>query len=304
MRPQESQPESTRMKDLKVYIDGTLYDKADAKISVFDHGLLYGDGIFEGIRAYNGTLFLLSEHLDRLYDGAHVLQLKMPLDRAAMEEALYRTLAANGLTDAYIRLIITRGEGDLGLSPLKCEGNASIIIIAASIALYPEEAYQKGLEIITVPTVSVQAEALSPRLKSLNYLNNILAKLESIHAGMEEALMLNSHGYVSECSADNIFIIRNNELLTPPPTAGILVGCTRNTVMDLARKEKMAVKEVNLHRYDLYTADECFLTGTAAEVIPVIKIDHREIGSGQPGSKTQLLLKRFREFIEETTNNS
>ncbi len=282
----------------KVYIDGEFYPKSEAKISVFDHGLLYGDGIFEGIRAYNGKIFLCKEHLDRLYQGARFLCLEIPLTPKQMEEAMYRALETNNLTDAYIRLIVTRGAGDLGLSPRKCP-KASVIIIAASIQLYPEELYQQGLEIITVATSAVHPEALNPRVKSLNYLNNILAKIEALNAGVEEAVMLNHLGFVAECTGDNIFIVQDEKLLTPPRSAGILEGCTRKIVMNLARDAGMNVNEENLQRFDLYGADECFLTGTAAELIPVIGIDGRKIGSGVPGPRTLDLLTRFRKFIAE-----
>jgi len=281
-----------------IYIDGTYYPKSAAKISVFDHGLLYGDGVFEGIRAYHGTIFLCQEHIDRLYEGAQVLCLTVPLSKEEMRQALHETLAKNGLRDAYIRLIVTRGVGDLGLSPRKCP-KASVIIIAASIQLYPEELYAQGLKIITVATPAVHPEALNPRIKSLNYLNNILAKIEALNAGVEEAIMLNHAGLVAECTGDNIFIIRDNRLLTPAPSAGILKGCTRDAVMRLAADAGLDVREADLQRYDLYTASECFLTGTAAELIPVIEIDGRRIGTGRPGPRTLDLLARFRKLIAD-----
>lgn len=289
------------MAELQIYIDGSYYPKAEAKVSVFDHGLLYGDGVFEGIRAYHGQVFLCKEHLNRLYDGARFLCLTIPLSKEELREAIYATLKKNELTSAYVRLVITRGAGDLGLSPLKCP-RASVIIIADSIALYPESMYQNGLEIVTVPTMAVPSEAMNPRVKSLNYLNNILAKIEAHTAGVEEAVMLNAQGKVAECTGDNIFIVRGKALLTPPPTSGALEGCTRNAIMSLAREAGLQVSESNFERYDLYTADECFLTGTAAELIPVIKIDGRAIGTGKPGTVTLDLLQRFRAFIADYTD--
>ncbi len=286
------------MAEPQVYIDGAFVPQSEAKISVFDHGLLYGDGVFEGIRAYNGKIFLCEEHIDRLYEGAKVLCLKIPLSKEEMAQALYKALEVNGLSDAYIRLVVTRGPGDLGLSPYKCK-QPSVIIIAASIQLYPAELYEQGLKIITVATPAVAPEALNPRIKSLNYLNNIMAKLEALNAGFEEAIMINAQGCVAECTGDNIFLIRGDALLTPPATAGILEGCTRRAVMRLAAEVGLTAREADLQRYDLYTAEECFLTGTAAELIPVIDIDGRMIGSGKPGPQTLKLLERFRRFIAE-----
>ncbi len=282
--------------ELQVYIDGQFYPKSEAKISVFDHGLLYGDGVFEGIRAYNGKVFLCEEHIDRIYEGAHCLCLEIPMSKDELKQALYKALAVNGLTDAYIRLVVTRGEGDLGLSPRKCP-KASVVIIAASITLYPEEMYQNGLEIITVAVPRAHPETLNPRVKSLNYLPNVLAKIEALNAGVEEAVMLNHQGYVSECTGDNIFVIKKGVLKTPPASATILEGCTRNAVMRIALESGIAVEEPMMHRYDLYSADECFLTGTAAELIPVIRIDGRQIGTGKPGPITLDLLGKFRAFI-------
>jgi branched-chain amino acid aminotransferase len=286
------------MSEQQIYIDGKFYPKSEAKISVFDHGLLYGDGVFEGIRAYNGKVFLRQEHIDRLYEGAHFIRLKIPLSKAEMAAALDESLKVNNLENGYIRLVVTRGVGDLGLDPNKCP-KATVIIIAASIKLYPEEFYEKGLALITAATPAVPAEALNPRVKSLNYLNNILAKMEALEAGLVEAIMLNHMGYVAECTGDNIFIINGNRLITPPVSAGILLGCTRNKVMELARGAGMEVAEENLQRYDLYCAQECFLTGTAAELIPVVKIDGRVIGTGKAGDKTKELLRLFRKFIAE-----
>ncbi len=280
---------------LKVYINGQVVPLEDAKISVFDHGLLYGDGIFEGIRAYNGKIFAMSQHLDRLYDSATAISLKIPLTKAEMADAMINTMKANNLTDSYIRLVVTRGVGKLGLDPNKC-ATPQIIIITDTIELYPKALYERGLDIVTVSTIRNHFSALDPKIKSLNYLNNILAKLESIQAGAGEALMLNKDGYVAECAGDNIFILKNNVLLTPPTSAGILIGITRNIVMELAVKMGIEVKEQHMTRYDLYIADECFLTGTAAEIIPVVKIDDRVIGDGKPGKNTAGLLKKYREL--------
>ncbi len=288
------------MAEQKVWIDGTLYDQSEAKISVFDHGLLYGDGVFEGIRVYNGAIFLCEEHVDRLYEGAHVLCLQIPLTKEQIVAAMMETVRANGVTDGYIRLIVTRGAGDLGLSPRKCP-RPTVIVIAANIKLYPEEMYRDGLSIVTVPTPAVHPEALNPRIKTLNYLNNILAKIEALNAGVEEAIMLNHLGEVAECTGDNVFIVRKGRLLTPPPWMSMLEGCTRNAVMEIGRRMGLEVAEETLQRYDLYTASECFLTGTAAELIPVVRIDGRAIGSGTPGPVTTELLKRFRDFIDEVT---
>ncbi len=282
--------------ELKIWVDGELKLKSEAKISVFDHGLLYGDGLFEGIRAYNGKIFLCTEHINRLYEGAHYINIEIPFSKEEMVKAIEETLSANALTEAYIRLIVTRGVGDLGLDPRKCP-KPSVIIIAASIELYPEELYARGLEIITSAVPAVHCEALNPRVKSLNYLNNILAKMEAIRAGKLEAIMLNHQGHVAECSGDNIFIVKNGVVKTPAVFSSILEGCTRNLVIDLAKEADYPVEETTLQRYDLYTADECFLTGTGAEVIPVIDIDGRRIGTGKPGVITQNLLQSFREFI-------
>ena len=278
-----------------IYIDGEFLPKAAAKVSVFDHGLLYGDGVFEGIRSYNGRVFKLDEHLERLYDSAKSIMLQIPIPIEIMKEKVLETLRLNHLTEAYIRLIVTRGVGDLGLDPDKCP-KPTIIIIADKITLYPPKFYQEGLEIVTVSVRRNYAEAINPRIKSLNYLNNILAKIEGKQAGAEEVLMLNAEGYVVECSGDNIFWIKNEVLVTPPVHMGILEGVTRNSVIDLAREAGMQVEERVFTRHDLYIADECFLTGTAAEVIPVVKIDQRAIGDGQPGKITQKLIAAFRQY--------
>ncbi|MFC1588100.1 branched-chain-amino-acid transaminase [Planctomycetota bacterium] len=280
---------------LKIWMNGELVDEDQATVSIFDHGVLYGDGIFEGIRMYHGKVFKHTEHIDRLYDSARVLMLNIPMSKEEMMQAVVDTCAANNLTDAYIRLVITRGKGDLGINPLSCP-KPSIFIIAATIALYPEELYETGLEVITAGTIRNANEALNPRVKSLNYLNNIMAKIEANNAGVAEVVMLNGKGYVAEGSADNLFIIKNKVVKTPPVTEGILEGITRNTIMDLAREEGYEVQECLLNRFDLYAADEFFFTGTGAELIPVIKYDGRVIGEGKPGPIFKKLRRHFREF--------
>lgn len=280
-----------------IYLNGKMVDKDDAKISVFDHGLLYGDGVFEGIRSYNGLVFKLKEHIDRLFESAHSIMLKIPLNKEKMIQAVVATLKANKLRDAYIRLVVTRGPGDLGLDPRKCN-SPTIFIIADKITLYPERFYRDGLKIITVPTQRNIPEALNPGIKSLNYLNNILAKIEAINSGVEEAIMLNHLGYVAECTGDNIFIMKDKALITPPPHVGILKGITRWAVMDLAKKIRVSVREDVLTRHDLFNADECFLTGTACEIIPVVEIDSRKIGTGRPGATTLKLIKEFHKLTK------
>lgn len=282
---------------MKVYLNGKLVEKEEAKLSVFDHGLLYGDGVFEGIRAYNCLVFKLKEHIDRLYESAHTIMLNIPLSKEEMINAIIETLKANRLKDAYIRVVVTRGEGDLGLDPRKCK-KPSVFIITDKIVLYPDKYYREGLEIITVPTQRNIPEALNPQIKSLNYLNNILAKIEAINAGVEEAIMLNSLGYVAECTGDNIFIVKKEVLVTPPPYAGILKGITRDAVIGLAKKEGIEVRETIFARHELYNADECFLTGTAAEIIPVVKVDSRIIGNGKPGKITLKLMKEFKKLTK------
>lgn len=286
------------MSEPMIYIDGEFHPKSEARISVFDHGLLYGDGLFEGIRAYNGQVFLCKEHIDRLYDGARCLTINIPLSKREMREVLYECLRRNNLTDAYFRLIVTRGVGDLGLNPKKCAEFGSVICIAASIELYPESFYRTGMKVMTSAVQRSHPESLNPRVKSLNYLSNIMAKIEAVTNGYEEAVMLNHRGEVSECTGDNLFIVKNGALVTTPPSSVILEGCTRNCVMAVARKAGIEVRESVLSRYDLYTADEFFLTGSAAELIPVVEYDGRIIGSGKPGPVTLDLLKRFREFID------
>ena len=283
---------------LKVYIDGKFCEKEDAKVSVFDHGFLYGDGVFEGIRSYNRLAFKLTEHINRLYASAKSIMLDIPLSKKGMEEAVISTLKENNLDNAYIRLVVSRGPGDLGLDPRKCK-KPTVIVITDNIALYSEKYYKNGLEILTVPTRRNISEALNPQIKSLNYLNNILAKIEAVNFGYEEAIMLNTEGYVLECTGDNIFIAKNGELLTPPTYLGVLEGITRGAVIDIADSEKIKFYEKVLTRHTLFNADECFLTGTAAEIIPVIKIDSRVIGSGAPGKMTMKLMDEFRKLTKK-----
>jgi len=280
---------------MKIYIDGKYCDEGNARISVFDHGLLYGDGVFEGIRVYGGKIFRLEQHLDRLNASAKAIMLQVPMTKQALTEACCETCRQNKITDGYIRLVVTRGVGYLGLNPFKCK-NPTVFIIASTIELYPEEVYRKGLNLITAGTVRNSPAALSPAIKSLNYLNNILAKIEAINAGTVEALMLNNEGYVAECTGDNVFIVRGGKLDTPPSSAGALIGITRGVVIELAGKLGIPVGEPNLTRYDLMTADECFLTGTAAEIVPVTALDGRPIGSGKPGVLTLKLTEDFRKL--------
>jgi branched-chain amino acid aminotransferase len=273
---------------VKIFIDGKYCSERDAKVSVFDHGLLYGDGVFEGIRAYHGHVFKLKEHIDRLFYSAKAILLEIPMSHAQLMKATVEACRANKLRDGYIRLVVTRGVGTLGLNPRTCK-KPSVIIIADKIQLYPPEYYKRGLDIITVPTVRNLHSALNPAIKSLNYLNNILAKIEANNAGVEEAVMLNAEGFVAECTGDNLFIVKNRALFTPPLSAGALYGITRQTVIELAEEAGLKVSEPNLTRYDLFNADECFLTGTGAELIPVVKIDGRVIGTGKPGPITRRL---------------
>ncbi len=284
---------------MKIYIDGQYYDQSDAKVSVFDHGLLYGDGIFEGIRFYNRRVFKLEEHIDRLYDSAKAICLEIPIAREQLVADLLECIAGNALDDGYVRLVVTRGVGDLGLNPRLCK-RASIIIIVAKISLYSEELYQRGLDIVTVATRRINNAALPPAVKSLNYLNNVLAKIEAMHANAAEALMLNDQGYIAECTADNVFVIKGGRIVTPPVTAGSLRGITRGVIFDLATEADIPISEPELTRYDVFTADECFLTGTAAEVVPVVRCDTRVIGDGKPGPVTLRLLKMFRELVRNT----
>ncbi|MDD5079658.1 MAG: branched-chain-amino-acid transaminase [Candidatus Omnitrophica bacterium] len=284
---------------MKIYINGKFYDKENAKISVFDHGLLYGDGVFEGIRAYDRMVFKLKEHIVRLYESAHSIMLKINITQEQMIKAVVQTLKTNNLDNAYIRLIVTRGAGDLGLDPRKCNGNSTVIIIADKIALYPEKLYKEGMEIITVPTVRNMPEMVNPQIKSLNYLNNILAKIEALNCGYDEAIMMDSLGYVAECTGDNIFIVKNSELYTPPQCMGTLRGITRDAVLEIASRAKIPVHEHVLTRHEVYIADESFLTGTAAEVIPVVKVDGRMIGKAKPGKVTLELMRLFKKMTKK-----
>jgi branched-chain amino acid aminotransferase len=284
---------------LTIYIDGQFYPEADAKVSVFDHGLLYGDGIFEGIRFYNGRVFQLREHLERLWDSARAILLTIPMTMDELQEATLETIRKNDLRDGYIRLLVTRGKGNLGLSPDRCP-KASVIIIAATIQLYPPEAYERGMTVVTCATRRVAPGALSPAVKSLNYLNNIMAKIEANLAKADEGLMLNEEGYVAECTGDNVFIVKRGEIFTPPVYAGSLRGITWQAVLDIAAGLGLKVTVQNLTRYDLFTADEFFLTGTAAEVIAAVKLDSRVIGDGKPGPITNRIIARFRELTQST----
>lgn len=280
----------------KIYINGKLLDREDAKISVYDHAVLYGDGIYEGIRSYGGKLFRLAAHIDRLWESAKVIWLEIPMSKEELTKAVEDTLAINGIQDGYVRLVVTRGSGPMGLDPHRCS-NPQVIIIADNISLYPEEYYQKGLEIITSSVPRNHPAALNPRTKSLNYLNNIMAKIEGIQAGCPEALMLNQWGEVAECTGDNIFFVRHGKLLTPPVNACLLEGITRNVVIELAGEMGIEMCETPLSRHDAYIADECFVTGTAAEVVPVVRIDSRVIGDGKPGPVTRKLTERFHQRV-------
>ncbi|MFM9032406.1 MAG: branched-chain-amino-acid transaminase [Opitutaceae bacterium] len=281
---------------MKIYLDGKYVDSAEAKVSVFDHGLLYGDGVFEGIRLYGGNVFRLEEHLERLEYSARAIMLKLPLTRAELREATFETCRQNGLKDGYIRLVVTRGVGDLGLAPWLCP-KPSIFIIASTITLYPKEHYENGLSIVTVPTRRINPAALPPTVKSLNYLNNILGKIEARQFGALEAIMLNDQGYVAECTADNIFIVHKGELITPAASQGALKGVTRSTIFDIAGEIGVKIREADLTRYDVWVADECFLTGSGAEVVPAVKLDGREIGDGRPGPVTKRVLEAFRKRV-------
>lgn len=281
---------------MKIYLNGEFVDKADAKVSVFDHGLLYGDGVFEGIRLYDGCVFKLEEHLERLEFSAKAILLDLPMRLDEFANAVCETCRRNDLSNGYVRLVVTRGPGHLGLTPDGC-GPPNVIIIADDIQLYPEELYENGLKIISVPTRRINAAALPPAVKSLNYLNNILAKIEAKKVGFLEALMLNDKGEIAECTGDNVFIVSKGTIFTPPLDAGSLRGITRGAVMDLAEEIGYEVREQALTRYDLWTAEECFLTGTAAEVIPCVEVDHRAIGDGNPGKVSKSLISKFREKV-------
>ncbi len=284
---------------MKIYIDGKFYEKEDAKISVFDHGLLYGDGVFEGIRFYQGRVFRFEEHMDRLYDSAKAICLKVGLEKAELSEAVLETIRQNDLQDGYVRLVVTRGSGDLGLNPALCP-RATIFIIASKITLYPPDNYENGLKVVTCATRRIPHGALSPMVKSLNYLNNVLAKIEAQQAGAGEGLMLNEQGYVAECTGDNIFTIKKGEIFTPPISSGALAGVTRAVIFEMAAEMGIRISEPEMTRYDIFTADECFLTGTAAEVIPVVRLDSREIGEGRPGPVTRRMIARFHELTAST----
>jgi branched-chain amino acid aminotransferase len=286
-------------RELTIYLDGKFVPESEAKVSVFDHGLLYGDGIFEGIRFYNGRVFRLEEHHDRLWDSARSICLEIPISREEMTEALLETIRRNGLREGYIRQIVTRGVGNLGLNPTQCK-RPSVIIIATTISLYPKEVCERGLTVVTCATRRTGSAALNPAVKSLNYLNNVMARIEANLAGADEALMLNETGNVAECTADNCFIIKKGQIFTPPISAGALRGITRSVVFDVAAELGIKITETDVTRHDVFIADECFLTGTAAEVIPVVKADGRTIGTGKPGSITMRIIERFREMTRST----
>src|SRR5712672_2327129 len=290
---------TTGVREAKIYIDGKFCSEADAKVSVFDHGLLYGDGIFEGIRFYNGGVFRLEQHLDRLWDSARSICLDLPMSRSEMTEGVLETIRKNDLRDGYIRLIVTRGVGNLGLNPTQCK-RPSVIIIATTIALYSKEMYQNGLTVVTVATRRTGPGALNPAVKSLNYLNTVMARIEANLAEADEALMLNDQGCIAECTADNIFVIKRDEIFTPPITAGALRGITRSVVFEIAAELGIKISEADITRHDVFIADEAFLTGTAAEIIPVVKADGRPIGNGKPGPITARTIARFREMKRET----
>jgi branched-chain amino acid aminotransferase len=283
---------------IQIYINGKYYPKEEAKVSVFNHGFLYGDGVFEGIRAYNGRVFRLREHMDRLYDGINTLMLNAKETKQEMQEIILETLRRNNLKDAYIRAVVSRGVGDLGLDPGNCS-DPTVVVIADTIAIYPQEMYDNGLKIITAATRRNNPEGVNPQVKSLNYLNNIMAKMEANRAGALEAVLLNKEDYVAECTGDNIFIVKNGVLITPPTYAGILIGVTRNAVIELAKEMGIPFKEKLFTRHELFAADECFLTGTAAEVIPVVDVDGRVIGSGKPGDITKKLIEAFKELVKK-----
>lgn len=281
---------------MKIWIDGNYYSQDDAKISVFDHGLLYGDGLFEGIRIYNGKVFKLEEHITRLYDGAHVLMITPPYSHKELCGIVNEAVKENKKTNGYIRLLLTRGKGDLGVSPFLCS-KASVVIIVGDIQLYPAEYYEKGISVITSSIRRIPAECFDVRLKSLNYLNNVLAKIESVKAGCLEAILLNTDGYVAECTGDNIFIVKNGTIITPASTDSLLEGITRNTVLEIAQSLSIPSRIGKFTQFDLYTADECFLTGTGAEVIAVTSVDHRVIGSGKQGDITKRIGTEFKRVV-------
>jgi len=288
-------PHGAELVSESVYVDGQFVPRSEAKVSVFDRGYLYGDGVFEGIRGYNGRIFRLDQHLERLYRGAKAIALRIPLTPEEMKDAIIETVRRNGLRDCYIRTVVSRGQGDLGLNPMNCHTPATIVIIASNISLYPSEAYEQGLKLVTCSTCRNLPAALNPEIKSLNYLNNILARLEVVRADAHEGLMLNHLGQVAEATGDNVFIVRGGLLRTPPAHAGILEGITRQVVLELAAEMELSVREEAMTLYEVYTADECFLTGTAAEIAPVAELDGRVIGDGRPGPITKRLMERFKE---------
>ncbi len=280
-----------------IYLNGKFVDEKDAKISVFDHGLLYGDGVFEGLRSYNGKIFKLDEHINRLYKSAKAIFLEIPMKFEELKKTIIETVRKNNLKDSYIRVVVTRGVGDLGLDPRKCK-KPTIFIVASKIQLYPESFHEMGIDVITVATRRNLNETVNPSIKSLNYLNNILAKIEANNAGATEGLILNQFGYVSECTGENVFIVKENDLITPPISAGVLEGVTRKVVMNIGENIGLKIKEENITRYDIYTSDECFLTGTAAEIVPVVSVDKRIIGDGKPGKITLKIREEFRLLTE------
>lgn len=284
---------------LKIWYDGTLVDESEARISVFDHGLLYGDGVFEGIRFYNGKVFRLAEHVDRLFDSSKAIMLSLPWSRDEVAAHTLETIRANDLKDGYVRLLVTRGVGSLGLSPESCE-RPSMIIIAADIQLYPQSDYEIGLKVVTCATRRPTHSSLSPQVKSLNYLNNVMAKVEAQRAGAREGLMLNEQGYVAECTGDNVFIVKNGVLYTPPVSDGGLDGITRGVIFELAEQLGVTLEQKTMTRFDIMTADECFLTGTAAEVIPAVELDHRAIGDGVPGPLTAKFIEAYRNLVHNS----
>lgn len=286
-----------------IWMNGKLVAPEQASVSIFDHGVLYGDGVFEGLRQYSGRVFRLTDHIKRLYASARAIRLDIPYRAPELTAAIHETLQANKLTDAYIRLVVTRGSGSLDISPANC-GTPGVFIIAGRIAMYSEETYRQGMAIITASTPRIAAAALSPRIKSLNYLNNILAKWEAIDAGVAEAVMLNHLGFVCECTADNIFIVRDGQLITPAEESGILLGVTRGVVLELAQTAGIPTRQTNLTRYDLYTADECFLTGTGAEIVPVVSVDNRSIGDGKPGAMTRQLTDAFHQYVRTAVSGA
>jgi len=286
----------------KIWLDGQLVDRENAKITVFDHGLLYGDGVFEGIRIYSGRVFELDAHIERLYESAKAIRLNISMSKADLTAAVIETVAANGISDGYIRLLVTRGAGTLGLNPFVCE-KSSIVIIAGTIQLYPEELYEKGMKVTSATTVRNHPLAIPPQAKTLNYLNNILAKIEALDSGVPEVIMYNHEGYVAEASGDNVLIVKKGVIYAPPAEAGALPGITRAIVIKLAERENIRVVEKNLTKFDLYVADEFFLTGTAAEIIGIVEIDKRVIGDGRPGPLTNLLRKKFFEYAHGKEND-